>query len=134
MTDDEFFKNIEALVDHASVRRQEALTAADVDSFKAWDSLFGRFQTIELRRETAVHLATRKFTAVRQISEKTEMTDGEFFQSIKTLREYAKSRWQESLTAAEVKKFKEWDYVCDELHRAIRETGQLLKKLTEDDS
>ena len=56
MTDEEFFKTIETLRDHAKLRRQESLTAADVDKFKEWDGLFGEFHMLLLRRETALHL------------------------------------------------------------------------------
>jgi hypothetical protein len=60
MTDEEFFKTIETLRDHAKLRRQESLTAADVEKFKKWDNLFGEFHTLLLRRETALHLKGMK--------------------------------------------------------------------------
>jgi hypothetical protein len=46
MTDDEFFANVTALRDPASLRRQESLTAADVERFKEWDSFFGQLNWV----------------------------------------------------------------------------------------
>ena len=56
MTDDEFFANVTALRDHASLRRQESLTAADVERFKEWDSFFGQLNWVLLGRNTTLHL------------------------------------------------------------------------------
>ena len=41
-----------SLRDHANRRRQESLTAADVEMFKRWDALFGRLDTVLLQRAT----------------------------------------------------------------------------------
>ena len=56
MTDDEFFANVTSLRDYASLRRQESLTAADVERFKEWDSFFGQFNWVLLRRNTTLRL------------------------------------------------------------------------------
>jgi hypothetical protein len=52
MTDEEFFTTMGSLRDHANRRRQESLTAADVEMFKRWDALFGRLDTVLLQRAT----------------------------------------------------------------------------------
>ena len=40
MTDEEFFTTMDLLCEHAKLRRQESLTAANVERFKNWDWLF----------------------------------------------------------------------------------------------
>jgi hypothetical protein len=51
MTDEEFFGTMELLREHAKLRRQESLTAANVERFKNWDWLFGQLDSVLLRRE-----------------------------------------------------------------------------------
>ena len=38
MTDEQFFELLDRLVEHAKLRRQEALLAANVERFKEWDT------------------------------------------------------------------------------------------------
>jgi hypothetical protein len=38
MTDQQFFELLDELVEHAKLRRQEALLAANVERFKEWDT------------------------------------------------------------------------------------------------
>jgi hypothetical protein len=56
MTDDEFFTTVDSLSEHAKVRRQESLAAADVERFKDWDRLLGQLDTMLLRRVTEQNL------------------------------------------------------------------------------
>jgi hypothetical protein len=119
VTDEKFLKSVEGLVDHASLRRLEALTIADMDRFIEWDSLFRRFQNIEQRYKIVGRLETRQLQEVRAISKEIVMTDDELLKTIKTLREHAGVRRQESLTAADVKAHKEWNYVFASFHRAL---------------
>ena len=56
MTDEEFYSTLDALCEHAQLRRQEGLTAANVEQFKQWDAMLGRLDMIRLQRESAEQL------------------------------------------------------------------------------
>ena len=56
MTDEAFYATVNTLREHASLRRQESLNAADVEQFKRWDHLFGQFDMLLLQRATALRL------------------------------------------------------------------------------
>ena len=59
------------------------------------------------------------------------MTDEEFFTAMDLLREHAKLRRQESLTSADVERFKDWDWLFGQLDSVLlrRAMDQNLKKL-----
>ena len=56
------------------------------------------------------------------------MTDEEFFGTMDLLREHAKLRRQESLTSADVERFKNWDWLFGQLDSVLlrRATDQNL--------
>jgi hypothetical protein len=48
MTDKEFFAALDRLLDHAGARRQESLSAANVEDFKEWDSFHTQINSLLL--------------------------------------------------------------------------------------
>ena len=72
MTDEEFFAAMARLREHARSRRQQSLTAADVEQLKELDWLFERFDIPLLRREeqppAALHWRAGRTRRRRQLA------------------------------------------------------------------